>query len=170
MSETPVPQHEPARPRRPRGASVAELASALGAAPHDPGDDALRLTGVTLDSRSVEPGDLWSALPGQVTHGARFAAQAVERGAALALTDEDGSALCADAGLPALVVPDPRAATATAAALVQGRPAERLATVGVTGTNGKTSITTAVTRTLLALDVPAGVVGTSGTKIGRAHV
>ncbi|HJF51177.1 MAG TPA: UDP-N-acetylmuramoyl-L-alanyl-D-glutamate--2,6-diaminopimelate ligase [Brachybacterium paraconglomeratum] len=169
MSETPVPQHEPARPRRPRGASVTELASALGAAPHDPGDDALRLTGVTLDSRSVEPGDLWSALPGQVTHGARFAAQAVERGAALALTDEDGSALCADAGLPALVVPDPRAATATAAALVQGRPAERLATVGVTGTNGKTSITTAITRTLLALGVPAGVIGTSGTSYRDAR-
>ncbi len=188
MSETPAPQHEPARPRRPRGASVAEIARALGAPPPravtsalgspSAGDArpaeaedlaALRLTGVTLDSRGVQPGDLWSALPGQLAHGAQFAAQAARLGAVLALTDEAGRERCEAAGLPALVVPDPRAATATAAALVQGRPAERLSTVGITGTNGKTSITTAITRALLSLDVAAGVIGTSGTSYRDLH-
>jgi UDP-N-acetylmuramoyl-L-alanyl-D-glutamate--2,6-diaminopimelate ligase len=111
----------------------------------------------------VEQGDLWAALPGAQAHGAQFAAQAARLGAALALTDEAGRERCESAGLRALVVPDPRAATATAAALVQGRPAEQLATVGITGTNGKTSITTAITRTLLSLGVSAGVIGTSGT-------
>ena len=180
-SETPEHPPEPARPRRPHGASAAELAEALGAAvpTTPPADDAapadsadlgsLRLSGVTLDSRSVQPGDLWCALPGARAHGAQFAAQAAQLGAVLALTDEDGRERCEAAGLPALVVPDPRGATATAAAVVQGRPAARLATVGITGTNGKTSITTAVTRTLLALGVPAGVVGTSGTSYRDAR-
>ena len=180
-SETPEHPPEPARPRRPHGASAAELAEALGAAvptaptaddaaPADSADlGSLRLSGVTLDSRSVQPGDLWCALPGARAHGAQFAAQAAQLGAVLALTDEDGRERCEAAGLPALVVPDPRGATATAAAVVQGRPAARLATVGITGTNGKTSITTAVTRTLLALGVPAGVVGTSGTSYRDAR-
>ena len=168
VTDTPVPLPEPARPRRPHGAA-AEIAAAIGAAPPAGELAALRLTGVTLDSRSVAPGDLWCALPGASAHGAQFASQAASLGAALALTDPAGRERCEDAGLPTLVVPDPRAATATAAAIVQGRPAERLATIGVTGTNGKTSITTAVTRTLLALDVPAGVVGTSGTSYRDAR-
>ena len=169
VTDTPVPLPEPARPRRPHGAAAAEIAAAIGAAPPAGELAALRLTGVTLDSRSVAPGDLWCALPGASAHGAQFASQAASLGAALALTDPAGRERCEDAGLPTLVVPDPRAATATAAAIVQGRPAERLATIGVTGTNGKTSITTAVTRTLLALDVPAGVVGTSGTSYRDAR-
>jgi UDP-N-acetylmuramoyl-L-alanyl-D-glutamate--2,6-diaminopimelate ligase len=169
VTDTPDLLPEPARPRRPHGATAAGIAEALGAAP--PADDlaALRLTGVTLDSRSVTAGDLWCALPGASAHGAQFAAQAASLGAALALTDPAGQERCEAAGLPTLVVPDPRAATATAAAIVQGRPAERLATIGVTGTNGKTSITTAITRTLLALEVPAGVVGTSGTSYRDAR-
>ena len=127
------------------------------------------LHGVTLDSRAVQAGDLWCALPGANGHGAEFADQAARQGAAMALTDAAGRDRCEAAGLPALVVKDPRAATAAAAALVQGRPAAKLATVGVTGTNGKTSITTAVTRTLLALGVPAGAIGTSGTSYRDAQ-
>ncbi|MGP5385123.1 UDP-N-acetylmuramoyl-L-alanyl-D-glutamate--2,6-diaminopimelate ligase [Brachybacterium tyrofermentans] len=140
--------------------SATELAAALGASAPD---HDITLGGVTLDSRSARDGDLWCALPGANAHGADFAAQAREQGAVLALTDEAGRSRCEDAGLPALVVEDPRAATATAAALVQGRPAERLRTIGVTGTNGKTSVTTVLTRVLDELSVPAGVIGTSGT-------
>ena len=129
---TPIVENtpEPARPRHPHGATAAELARALGAAA--PEED-LALRGVSLDSRSVEPGDLWCALPGATAHGAEFAAQAAGRGAAMALTDPAGRERCEAAGLPALVVDDPRSATALAAALVHGRPAERLATIWVTG-------------------------------------
>ncbi|WP_114855862.1 UDP-N-acetylmuramoyl-L-alanyl-D-glutamate--2,6-diaminopimelate ligase [Brachybacterium sp. YJGR34] len=161
MTSETAPTPEAARPRRPLGAGAADLARALGA--EVPSVDAT-LRGVTLDSRSVEPGDLWSALPGASAHGAEFAAQAAERGAAMALTDPAGRDRCLAAGLPVIVVDDPRAATAAAAALVLGRPAERLRTLGVTGTNGKTSITTALTGTLQALGVPAGAIGTGGTR------
>ena len=171
MTSMTEPALEPARPRRAVGASAAELARALGApAPTVPGDGAETvLRGVTLDSRSVERGDLWCALPGANAHGAQFAEQAAALGAAMALTDAEGRERCESAGLPSLVVEDPRRATAAAAALVQGRPAERLATIGVTGTNGKTSITTAIARTLDELAVPAGAIGTSGTSYRDAQ-
>jgi len=162
----PVP--EPARPRSPRGLGAPELARALHAALPAEAEGSV-LTGVTLDSRSVLPGDLYCALPGAVTHGARFAAQAAAAGALLALTDPSGAEDCARAGLPALVVDDPRRDTARAAALVLGDPAEQLGTIGVTGTNGKTSVTTILTGALRHLERSAGVVGTSGTSYRDAR-
>ncbi|ASK66632.1 UDP-N-acetylmuramoyl-L-alanyl-D-glutamate--2,6-diaminopimelate ligase [Brachybacterium avium] len=171
MTPMTDPALEPARPRHAHGATAGDLARALGAPmPGASGSEADPvLCGVTLDSRSVEPGDLWCALPGANAHGAQFAQQAADLGAAMALTDPTGRERCEAAGLPVLVVQDPRTATATAAALVQGRPAARLVTIGVTGTNGKTSITTAITRTLLELGVPAGAIGTSGTSYRDVH-
>src|SRR5699024_9779725 len=164
MTSMTDPALEPARPRRAVGASAAELARALGApAPTVPGDGAETVVvRVTLHLRSVERGGLWCALPGAYAHGAQFAEQAAALGAAMALSDAEGRERCESAGLPSLGVEDPRRATAAAAALVQGRPAERLATIGVTGTNGKTSITTAIARTLDELAIPAGAIGTGG--------
>nr|WP_245528751.1 UDP-N-acetylmuramoyl-L-alanyl-D-glutamate--2,6-diaminopimelate ligase [Brachybacterium squillarum] len=166
-----APVTEPPRPESPQGVDAAALARLLGA----PAPDVdVHLTGVTLDSRAVRPGDLWCALPGANAHGADFAAQAASLGAAAALTDDAGAARCREAGLPVLVVEDPRRDTATAAATVYGEPAAKLATIGVTGTNGKTSVTTIVTAVLEHLGVPAGVVGTSGTlyrdPAGAEHV
>ena len=169
---------EPPRPRVPRPLPLSALAETLGAQIHLPageassdaamagaaGSDALTVRGTTLDSRSVEPGDLWCALPGANTHGARFAAQARDLGAAAALTDPAGLDPCLAAGLPTLVVPDPRLLTAPAAAEIAGRPGERLTTVGITGTNGKTSVTTMLTTVLESLGRSAGVIGTSGTR------
>ena len=68
------------------------------------------ITGVTLDSRQVQAGDLYAALPGFTTHGARFGTQAASAGAAAILTDPEGEAILADAGVdaPVLVVGDPR--------------------------------------------------------------
>lgn len=160
---------EPARPRHSAGMEAEALATELGARLSVPESVAAAatvplLTGVTLDSRSVQPGDLWCALPGANAHGADFAEQAAGRGAALALSDAAGAAACERAGLPALVVENPRRDTARAAALVYGRPSEHLRTIGITGTNGKTSVTTMIHRTLLELGRSSGVVGTSGTQ------
>lgn len=151
---------EPPRPRRAAGIAAGALADRLGGQLR--GEDA-PVTGVTLDSRAVRAGDLWCALPGARAHGADFAAQARARGAVLALTDAAGAQRCREAGLAVILHEDPRAATARAAAIVYGEPAQRLETIGVTGTNGKTSITMMVQEALLALGRPAGVIGTSGT-------
>ncbi|MCS6712398.1 UDP-N-acetylmuramoyl-L-alanyl-D-glutamate--2,6-diaminopimelate ligase [Brachybacterium sp. EF45031] len=162
---------DPARPEVVSGLPLADLLAQLGpavrvsaaAAGQGRSLDAVQLQGITLDSRAARAGDLWCALPGARTHGARFAQQAADGGAVAALTDPAGQEDCERAGLATLVVEDPRAVMATAAALILGRPAERLRMIGVTGTNGKTSVTTMLHRTLLELGRPSGVIGTSGT-------
>ncbi|MBD4656118.1 UDP-N-acetylmuramoyl-L-alanyl-D-glutamate--2,6-diaminopimelate ligase, partial [Xanthomonas citri pv. citri] len=73
-------------------------------------DNGPAITGITLDSRQVRPGDLYVGLHGLHAHGASFAASAVESGAVAVLTDEDGAILAAEAGVPIIVVDDPRAA------------------------------------------------------------
>lgn len=145
------------------GIEAADLAARIGAQLLGADAAGALLTGASLDSRSVGPGDLYCALPGSRVHGAAFAQQAAQAGAAAALTDAAGASLCTDAGLPVLLHEDPRRASAEAAALIHHRPAERLRTVGVTGTNGKTSVTTMLRSALLDLGVPTGVMGTSGT-------
>jgi UDP-N-acetylmuramoyl-L-alanyl-D-glutamate--2,6-diaminopimelate ligase len=127
-----------------------------------PGAPDVAVTGVSLDSRGVRPGDLYVALPGRATHGARFAAQAVAGGAAAVLTDPAGLEELAGIGVAVAVVDDPRTAMAGIAADVYGRPGERLALYGVTGTAGKTSTTFLLAAALAAAGQSVGTIGTIG--------
>ncbi len=127
-----------------------------------PGAGPALVTGVTLDSRAVQHGDLYVALPGTATHGANFAAQAVAAGAAGILTDAAGAALLGGIGVPVAVVADPRREMARIAAEVYGRPAERLVLYGVTGTAGKTSTTFLLAAALAAAGYRVGTIGTIG--------
>ena len=130
------------------------------------GADPTPITGVALDSRRILPGDLYVALPGQLTHGARFARVAVDAGAAAVLTDPDGSALLAGGlGVPVVVVDDPRGELARLAAEVYGRPAEALLMLGVTGTAGKTSTAFLIEAGLAAAGLTAGTIGTIGFRL-----
>ncbi len=128
------------------------------------------ISGVTLDSRTVHPGDLYAALPGLATHGAAFAASARASGAVALLTDPAGLLLLREAGvdLPALVVDQPRAVLGDLAAQVYGRPADALGLVGITGTNGKTTTAYLVESGLRHLGLATGLIGTVETRIG-AH-
>jgi UDP-N-acetylmuramoyl-L-alanyl-D-glutamate--2,6-diaminopimelate ligase len=130
------------------------------------------LSGVTLSSRSVVPGDLYVAPAGATTHGARFAADAVRAGAVAVLTDPEGAALCRAAGVqvPTLVVPRPRAVVGELAARLYGEPARALRMLAVTGTQGKTTTTRLAEAALEALGAPAAVIGTVGTRIDGAEV
>lgn len=127
-----------------------------------PGTADVRVTGVTLDSRGVRPGDLYVALSGRATHGARFAGQAVAAGAVAVLTDTEGARLLGGLGVPVVVVPDPRGRMAALAAEVYGRPGDRLALFGVTGTAGKTSTTFLLAAGLGAAGHRVGTIGTIG--------
>ena len=157
------------RPRRPRSTPIAALADLL-AAP-GPGSD-VAVTGVTLDSRAVLPGDLYAALPGARAHGADFTVAAVESGAVALLTDAPGAARVADAGLdvPLVVVEDPRAVLGAVAARVYGTEHLDLRLVGITGTNGKTTTAHLVHSALTALGRRAGLIGTVETRIGDERV
>ena len=124
----------------------------------DPAHGRLRVTGVTLRGQDAQPGDLFAALPGATSHGARYAADAVERGAVAILTDPDGAAQLADPAVPLLVHPDPRSVLGDVSATVYGRPSDQLRVIGVTGTSGKTTTTYLVEAGLRAAGRVAGEV------------
>ena len=125
------------------------------------------VTGVTLDSRAIRPGDLYAALPGSRAHGAQFADAAAAAGAVACLTDVDGRAAAGAAGLATYVVDDPRHVLGELAAWVYGDPAEQLTTIGVTGTNGKTTTAYLLESGLRAASSGStGLVGTIETRVG----
>jgi UDP-N-acetylmuramoyl-L-alanyl-D-glutamate--2,6-diaminopimelate ligase len=140
-----------------------DVAAHLSLGPLDPDTAALRVTGVSHSSRSVVPGDLYAALPGTSTHGARFGRDAVASGAVAFLTDEDGATLLAPMGLPCLVVPTPRAVLGSVASLVYGHPSRSLTLIGVTGTQGKTTTTQLVNAGVAGTGRQTAVIGTMGT-------
>ncbi|HEY5186445.1 MAG TPA: UDP-N-acetylmuramoyl-L-alanyl-D-glutamate--2,6-diaminopimelate ligase [Actinomycetes bacterium] len=169
----PVPAPDPGQaPHPPRPAvpatPLAELAESLAGAAVAGDAQRVAVTGVTLDSRDVRPGDLYAALPGSRAHGADFAGQAAARGAAAVLTDPDGARRCttAEVALPLLVVDDPRSALGALAAVVYGQPAHRLTVLGVTGTNGKTTTAYLLDAGLRAAGHRTGLVGTVETRVG----
>jgi len=120
----------------------------------------VQISGVTHDSRSVVPGDLFVAIPGAVVDGHDYVEMALERGASAAIVEHG------DTAPNRVVVPDARAALAWAAAVVYGHPSSRLSVVGVTGTNGKTTVTHLVERILMAAGRTSAIVGTVGARIG----
>src|SRR5439155_21843349 len=126
----------------PRPSSVAptplrDLAGLIGAAEPGVAWTDTAVTGVTHASGEVRSGDLYAALPGARRHGAEFVPAARDSGAVALLTDVAGAPAAEAAGLPALVVPDPRAALGTVASRVYGDPTSRLTVLGITGTAGK---------------------------------
>jgi UDP-N-acetylmuramyl-tripeptide synthetase len=146
------PATNPARP-------LSGLASLLDAPSGTSRAPLAAITGICIDSRRVRPGDLYVGLPGNSVHGAQFSMQAVAAGAVAILTDPAGRALAARAGVPVLVVPDPRAVLGRVAAWVYGEPAESLLLLGVTGTSGKTTTTYLLEAALRAAGHRTGLVG-----------
>lgn len=125
-------------------------------------DDALgriEITGVTCDSRCVEPGYVFAALPGAATDGRRFITEAAARGASAIIVPMD------DADLPSLPIPvireiDPRRKYAQLAAAFFGAQPAHIA--AVTGTNGKTSVAWFARQLLNFAGLPAASAGTLG--------
>jgi UDP-N-acetylmuramoyl-L-alanyl-D-glutamate--2,6-diaminopimelate ligase len=128
------------------------------------------ISGVTLDSRQVQPGDLYAALPGAHVHGAQFAEQALSAGATAILTDPAGADRIRDVAAPMLIVADPRAVLGDVAAAIYGDPTRGLRLLGVTGTNGKTTVTYLLEAGLAAAGHRTGLVGTVQTRIADAVV
>jgi UDP-N-acetylmuramoyl-L-alanyl-D-glutamate--2,6-diaminopimelate ligase len=135
-------------------------------------DPGVVVTGVSLDSRAIRPGDLYAALPGANVHGASFVATAVGHGAAAVLTDPAGASVLAlsELPVPVLVVPDPRASLGPVAALVYGRASEQLTMLGITGTNGKTTTAYLLDSALRALGHVTGLIGTVETRISEDRI
>ena len=124
----------------------------------------LSFTGVTHVDSEVEAGDLFIAIPGARVHGATFIESAIKHGAVAVLTDEAGSANCD--GVPALVVRDVRTAGALVASSLYKYPTRDLTSIGITGTNGKTTVSTLLYQIFEAVGRETGLIGTVETRIG----
>jgi len=127
------------------------------------GDPDTRIRGITLDSRSVRPGDLFAALPGSHFHGIDFIEQAKGHGAAAVFTDEWGASQAKDQ--PCLIAQQPRDVLGALSATIFDEPGRTLTLVGVTGTNGKTTVSHLVFSGLRAAGMSTGLIGTAGIRI-----
>ena len=147
------------------GVALRELVERFGLRPDGQPVGDLLVTGVSLDSRTVVPGDLYAALPGFNAHGADFAAQAYERGAVAVLTDAVGAERV-PVGVPVVTTQRPREVLGAVAACVYGEPSADLTMIGVTGTNGKTTTAYLIESALRAHGRRTGLIGTVETRLG----
>jgi UDP-N-acetylmuramoyl-L-alanyl-D-glutamate--2,6-diaminopimelate ligase len=128
-----------------------------------------KIRAVQHDSRKVDKGDLFVAVPGLSQDGAEFAAQAVERGAAAVVAERR-----LDLKVPCYVVPSARRALATVAAHYYGNPAQELSLLAITGTNGKTTTAYLLEAMCAAGGAFTGMIGTiehrfAGRTVAAAH-
>lgn len=150
------------RPDHTTAISLAEATAGLSVA----GDlGRVLLKGIRHDSREVQPGELYVALPGERFHGAQFASQAIARGAVAVLTDPAGAGLVGPVAVPVLVTEALRPVMAEVSARIFGFPARQLSLFGVTGTNGKTTTVALLEAALTAAGRRVGTIGTLGFRV-----
>jgi UDP-N-acetylmuramoyl-L-alanyl-D-glutamate--2,6-diaminopimelate ligase len=113
------------------------------------------VTGVTHDSRMVQPGVVFFALPGTVVDGAKFAPQAVRHGASAVVAERP-----LDLDVPVIVVANARRAMAEAAARFFGHPDRDISLIGVVGTNGKSTIASGLHSVTTRAGIASGLIGT----------
>ncbi|HCP81590.1 MAG TPA: UDP-N-acetylmuramoyl-L-alanyl-D-glutamate--2,6-diaminopimelate ligase [Octadecabacter sp.] len=129
------------------------------------------ITGLSVDSRDVAEGTLFFALPGSTVHGGEFIQYALRMGAAAVLTDAQGAEIAAkelsesDAAL--VIAEDPRGALAQTASLWFGPHPETV--IAVTGTNGKTSVSTFARQIWIEMELAAVNLGTTGVEGAWTH-
>jgi len=128
------------------------------------------ITGIAYDSRSVRPGDLFVPWRGgrRFGDGHRFIPDAVAQGAAAVVVEREtaGDVPPLPGAVPVILVDDSRRALARLSAWFHDLPAGRLRLVGVTGTNGKTTVTHLIRDLLESAGRPAGLIGTVGYVVG----
>ena len=122
------------------------------------------ISGISNRDSDIEPGDLFLAIAGEKVHGANFASSAIARGAVAILTDAQGSKLIS--GVPTIVVNDVRTAGAMVASSLYKDPTRDLHAIGITGTNGKTTVTTLLHQIFQRAGRESGLIGTIETRIG----
>jgi UDP-N-acetylmuramoyl-L-alanyl-D-glutamate--2,6-diaminopimelate ligase len=154
------------RPFSPAPKLLVDLAEHFRLALHENAPD-VEITGITMNSRDVEPGDLYLALPGARFHGASFAKDAVARGAVAIVTDAGGAVNATAAGVPVLLTPtSPRSIAGYLAAWIYDTSTDCPLTFGVTGTNGKTSTVHFLDAILNQLGKKTGLSSTAERRIG----
>ncbi len=138
--------------------------ASIGATEWPPSIEDIEISGIAYDSREVGPGGLFVAVPGFHTDGRKFLAEAVQRGAVVAI----GEPLQQEAlsSLPPYIeVNDIRIALANLACAYYGYPAQQLCTIGVTGTDGKTTTCNLISAIFEAAGLQTGLMTTANFRI-----
>lgn len=142
------------------------ILGAIGAASDPARTFGVEIEGLEVDSRKTTPGDLFFAIPGEKADGHDFLEMARRNGAAGAVV----SRRVTGCPLEQFVVPDTRRALALAACEFYGHPSRRMPLVGVTGTNGKTTIAYLVRQILASQGIKCGLLGTIRNIIAEDEV
>ncbi|MBI1952597.1 MAG: UDP-N-acetylmuramoyl-L-alanyl-D-glutamate--2,6-diaminopimelate ligase [Candidatus Omnitrophica bacterium] len=140
-----------------------DLLKAASAAPAGVSIPELPVQDLTDDSREVGPGALFVAVRGPVEDGHRFVGQAAARGAAAVLVEEEQGV---PAGVVQIRVDSTRKLLGPLAQAFWGDPSKRLRLVGVTGTNGKSTVTALIRHLLESAGYPCGLIGTVSYRAG----
>ena len=157
------------RPEHPQARSLDGLVQEFGLEARG-SLDGVEITGVTLSTGDIHPGDLYVGIRGAHSHGASYAATAREGGAVAILTDEEGAGIAAEAGLPIVIVASPREALGEISAWVYRSREHPPLLFGTTGTNGKTSTSYLLEGILRQLGLVTGLSSTSERHIGDLTV
>lgn len=120
------------------------------------------ITGVSIDSRKVEHGDLFIAYPGFAVDGRKYIQDAIKKGARAILLEGEGEAVACNENVTLITLPQVRAKVGLIAAKFYGYPARQLTVIGVTGTSGKTSCAHFIASALTSLGKKCGFIGTIG--------
>jgi UDP-N-acetylmuramoyl-L-alanyl-D-glutamate--2,6-diaminopimelate ligase len=126
----------------------------------NPGDT--RISGIVMDNRLVQPGNLFVAMKGDSADGHDFISDAIQRGAAAVVGDKVMSGL----PVPYVQVENSRQALTWLAAAFYGNPGRKLTVIGVTGTDGKTTTCNLLYQILLAAGFKTGLISTVNAVIG----
>ncbi|AYC34197.1 UDP-N-acetylmuramoyl-L-alanyl-D-glutamate--2,6-diaminopimelate ligase [Pseudomonas cavernae] len=131
-------------------------------------ESAVLIRELSLDSRKVRPGDLFLAVPGVQQDGRTHIADAVARGAAAVAYEAEGAAVAAAEGVALVPLKGLAGQLSAIAGRFYGEPSRALRLVGVTGTNGKTSVSQLIAQALDRFGERCGVVGTLGSGFHNA--
>lgn len=132
---------------------------------HTPGIRSVRISAISTDSRRVAPGALFFAMPGQRTDGSYYVEEAIDRGAAAIVSQGPAGRL--PGHVAHVQVPDVRKALAEVSQSFFGHPERALDLIGVSGTNGKTTVTTLCKHLLERPGSPVGLLGTVSYELGQ---
>ena len=127
------------------------------------GADDIWAEGCACDSRQIQPGQVFAALPGTRQDGHEFVAEAIQRGCSAVLAQRP----LPDAGLPVCVVPNVGDAYGRLCQALAGNPSQCLKVIGITGTNGKTTTSCLIAGVLTTAGHRIGLLGTLGYLDGQ---
>ncbi len=124
------------------------------------------ITGITNNSRDVKPGYIFVCIKGFKSDGHKYISQAMENGAAAVVVTEDTQ----ECGIPVVKVENSRKFMAQASHILFGKPSEKMIMIGVTGTNGKTTVTHLIKSIIDLTGEKTGMIGTNSIVIGDEAV